>query len=203
MIDSYENLKLMADWLTAIGTIFLGIVALFVPQIDRWWRRPELTMSSHPRFTHDHDQHGNPRILVLLCVENKRGVAENAEVFLQSVTHNVDDGINRIMDNIVPMSLRWYHREVDKPDVFLTVSRGMQRYLILGGVTQRSGEEDRKSATYFQLYTEHKFDLGSDELPPGQYTIVVLIAASSVKPKVRRIRLTVPPAFEEPKVVLI
>jgi hypothetical protein len=76
----------VADWLVAVGTILLGVLAVFGGRIERWWRYPDLSIETEPRFLRDTFPNEGHRILALLCLKNRVGVAESAEIFLETVS---------------------------------------------------------------------------------------------------------------------
>jgi hypothetical protein len=191
--------KPLADWLVGTGTIFLGIVAIFATRIEHWWRYPKLKIQPPSRVVFDSNP-GDPKFLVLLAVENSGGVAENTEVFLQTVVRKGIHSKDEPMNKIAPLSFRWNHREHDRPEIFVTISRGMQRYFTLGALKRRSTSSPESNPIYFQLWTEFKLTPESDELTPGEYIVDVFIGAADAKPERTKIELTVPSSFKEPTV---
>jgi hypothetical protein len=147
-----EHWKPVADWLVAAGTILLGILAVFGGRIERWWRYPDLSIETDKRFVWDTYPDEGHRILVLLCVKNRAGVAESAEIFLETVSRKGPGKGDTSMKDIVPMSFRWIHREADQPEIFVTIATGMRRYWMLGAMKHRHNSEN----VYFQLFTESK-----------------------------------------------
>ena len=58
-----EHRKIIADWLVAIGTILLAIIAVFAARIERWWHHPKLVITPQTRFVFDSDpERGIPRM---------------------------------------------------------------------------------------------------------------------------------------------
>jgi hypothetical protein len=197
----------IADWLVGIGTFFLAIVALFASKIERWWFLPKLIILPLTKIVlspEPQDSEGvqgtrpKPRFLVLLCVQNRGGLAEKAEVFVHSVIRKSAHGKDEPVNSIVPMSLRWSNREDPHPEVFVTISPGMQRYVILGALHHRPPTDH--DPVYFELWTEFKLTQDSNELMSGEYIIKVYITASTAKPRSQNIRLTVPNSFKHPEI---
>jgi hypothetical protein len=202
MVEWLKQSKEIADWFVGPGTVLLAIVALFAAKIERRWFRPKLVLQPFKKIVlspETKDYVGFKR-LVLLCIKNKGGVAKDAEVFVHSVLRKAVHGKDEPMDNIVPMSLRWSNREDPHPEIFVTISPGMQRYFILGALKCRQSPPPSHDVVYFQLWTEFKLTKDSDELIPGEYIVKIYVTAATAKPKLRSFRLTVPNSFENPRV---
>lgn len=192
-----EDWKIVAEWLAAIGTLLAVVVALFAVRLERWWQgQPQLTLVHGQSVVLPPDS-AEGKAVAFLCVENRGWrTAERAEVFAKTVSQRGPDGSCTRVGTFVPMSLRWAHAEPDHPDIFVTISPRIQRWIVLGALKQRRGE------VYVELWTEYKRSTGANELTPGYYRIDVLLGASGIAPVAKHIWIEVPTTFDHQRVAV-
>ncbi len=194
-----DDWKIVVDWLAAIGTFLAVIVALFAAKIEQLWRgKPNLALIDEQVVVLPPDNEG--KAMIILPIENiGTYLAENAEVFIKAVSRRSTSGSYKRDETIVPMSLRWYHSESNKPDIFTTIAPKLQRYCILGALkiaVKEQKSQSNDSTAFFELWTEYKRSQNANELPPGCYQIDLLLAANGMSPQPQKIWLKVPQRFE-------
>lgn len=113
----------ISDWLVAIGTILLAIVAIFQDQIRKGWRHPLLNLnfitspdcqkllSTYP-ISKTQQVETDTYYIRLRIENNGNEKAENVEVFAQKLMRKSADGKYVTVKSFIPMNLFWSHINV-------------------------------------------------------------------------------------------
>lgn len=188
----------IADWLVAMGTLVLAVVAIFQETIRGWVYRPSFRVSTK---TEPPDSIAVPfrasdgsllahTIHLRLWVENiGNATAMNAEVYAAELRRQRADNTWERVDSFPPMNLTWsYVGEI----YFPRIAPEMGKHCDIGHVTdpvrrQSIGEDapilnltDQQCSLVFNLifrpnHTGHI-------VCPGKYQLDVLVAADNVRP---------------------
>lgn len=206
--------SLFANLLVGVGTIALAIVAVFQQNIHNWLNKPKLNIevTGQPPDCHkmplsvmqpfplqqpiliQTDEGYYYRIRV---VNTGRDRAENAEVFIASVSKKVGDGYEKV-EQFLPMNLLWSH--VERPFLEAISPGGMEKHCNFGYVIPPEDMPERvtswldvpRDETIFTLALEVHPNTLSNMLTSGEYRIDILIAAANMKkPKKKTLEMNI------------
>jgi len=196
---------MITDWLTAIGTIAVAIIAVFQDQIRSWLNRPrlEVSISVAPPDCHKTtlvqtlNMRDHPATLHTDCyyfrirvrnAGNQR--AEYVEVFASELFKQQADESFKRVDSFLPMNLLWSHiREPFIP----AISPEMEKLCDLGHIVDPAKRERFVSdhnpnlnvandKTTMSLDVEVPSFAMGHVIAPGKYRLHLLIGAANSKP---------------------
>jgi hypothetical protein len=196
-----DTQKLIADWLVAIGTILLAIIAVFQDKIRLWIQRPKLSLllGAHvksplrcsPTYSDDEGSIMVSAYFFRLIISNGGNFrAEEVEVFASELQQEQADGTFRKISSFPATNLRWaYSREA----FFKAISPGMQRHcdvcvIVKPSERSRSFYWDNPDLKVGQDATLLGFQLlgkpfsKSYLFAPWKYRLLVHVAAANIKP---------------------
>jgi hypothetical protein len=191
----------LTDLLSAIGTFFLGIVALFAifyPTIRSHRRRPllDIEVSMEPPdwdlmpiiglpphyATDSHAWYSR-----LLIKNEGEDPARNVFVRVKSISRQLPDSTFERVTNFLPMNLRWANTETV---YFERVYRDVPVHCNFGRILNPAHREfpyeysaDDKVRMAFSLCLEGYPSNLSHLLWPGTYSVSVVVAAENAEPK--------------------
>jgi hypothetical protein len=195
----------------AVTTFTAAVIALFKEDIVKGWRKPILSMRIQLKAPDcmliptivtfstpdNHRQWQGDCYFFRLWVENKGNVvAERVQVYVQSVSYEMGDGTVQAVQEFTPTNLRWAHSsEPNKPIIFETLNPLMGKHCDFGSISPsdnfaevpREGMKEGEST--FNLQTEVFLNNHGHRLRPGNYRIVLRVAASNAPPKTFSISL--------------
>jgi len=194
-------------FVAAGATLIAALVALFKEDVVKLWRRPKLTL----RILLESPDcvlmpvavvsgttliwQGNCYFL-RLWVENKGYFAERVQVYVKSASYQVGDGRSKIVEEFIPMNLRWADSpDPAKPLIFESINPFMGRYCDLATVsdptntTEAIREGMAAGESTFNLQTQATPNTQGNRLRPNSYVIELLVAASNAKPTAYTISL--------------
>ena len=200
---------MITDWLIAVGTVTLAVVAAFQDKIRSWIMSPKLEVSintSPPdchkttlRYVAHNMIQEAPCYYFRLRVKNSgNGRAEMVEVFASELLRERADGTFAKMDSFLPMNLVWSH--IRRP-FFEAISPGMEKHCDLGHIAepirrQQIPLEDNPQLGVPSDKTIFSFDLQvlpytySHLIPPGKYQLALMVAAANTNPVEKRLEIT-------------
>lgn len=193
------------DWIAAIGTILLAILAVFQDKIRSWLTRPELQLqvSSGPPFAHksvwvypywpiprgaEAQAQYFPCYFFRLKILNRGNtVARQVEVFAASVRRRRVDGRLETVARFTPMNLMWAHEH----KVYLPLlSPKMSKFCDLAHIIAPSyrhklehdlpGVPADNCVLAIDLEVEPK--MKGHLLEAGSYQMTILVAAENASP---------------------
>ena len=196
-----------AQWAGVAATLAAVLVALFKDTALRWWNRPRLTVSIKlgppdcaKTKLHYAVQRVAPTFVAADCywlrlwVKNEgRTRAEKVQVFAEQLARRAADGTFKIVEDFLPMNLRWSHAQNPEgfPEVFAdAISREMGRHCDLGRVVDPSCLVDLGESlndvppgkTDLALELEVKPNTRTHLLRPGDYRLSLRIGAANAGP---------------------
>jgi len=207
ILDNIFKSNLVANWLVAIGTILLSIVAIFQDKLRAWVMRPKLrvTIQVAPPDCHKsviecyNEKIGIVDVIVevyyfrLLVKNDGNQRAELVEVFAKKLTEKKEDGAFTKVSTFMPMNLTWTH--TDDKIFYEAISPHMYRNCSLGHIIdpskrrlsrseqlpeEKSGKPFNKAVFSFDL--EIRPNTGGHLIKPGTYRLDIVVAAANVKP---------------------
>lgn len=208
---------MFTDWLAAVGSLVVAIVAVFQDPIRSLITRPRLKViltSKPPDFhkivlarakvlsvTGDVLQEAESADIYYFRIRVRndgRRRAEYVEVFAAELSEKRADGGFDKMDSFMPMDLNWSY--IDKP-IMPAISRGMEKLCNLGSIidpARRHRFPDHynpdlsvdPATTTLSLDTQVKPNTKSHVLPPGTYRLKFLIGATQVQPIEKTLEIT-------------
>lgn len=195
-----------ASILTAIGTMLAVIVALFQKQLIALLFHPNLKARidlSAPdcvktKINH-YDENGRLKsqensYYFRLWVENNGSVrAENVQVFFSKLLKKYMDGKFIEEKQFLPMNFRWSNSPIGQVEIFTDgISPKMGKHCDIGHIVDPSTPRSsalREILNFTGEKTLLEFDLEvfpstySNVISPGEYQLVLQIAAANAKPK--------------------
>lgn len=187
----------LAAWATALATFLAVVVALWKEDIVARWRRPRLRarISLQPPDCHKIPITSINRktgavvgsrdaYYFRLWIENTGGVrAENVQVFAAGLRRKRADGGYAEVDSFLPMNLLWAHtKEVFAPGLSPRMGRHCDLGFIAKPESYREGEIGSLADLKLVLDTEVVPNTRSNECGPGEYELILRIAASNSLP---------------------
>lgn len=194
-----------AQWAQAIGTIFLGFVAVFVAvyqdAMRAWIMRPELDVSIDvklpncmkvPLCRHDTQEPVADTYQLSLTVVNNGGQrAELVEVFASKLERQQSDDTFKEVDSFLPANLVW--AGPNEASFFPAISPEMWKHWkllhIIDPQKRRNcrGEDnefsrEHRDKTILSFDVDLRPNTGSYLLPSGTYRLRVAVAAANAKP---------------------
>jgi len=193
---------MITDWLIAIGTISLAVIAAFQDKIRGWIMRPKLDIvldarppDCHKTWMKSYNPDGtiNRQVecyYLRLRVKNSGNHrAELVEVFATGLEkQQADDSFSKV-ESFLPLNLRWSHISKAFVDA---ISPEMEKHCDIGHIidpAQRAtllmeddpsvGVPDRTLLSFDFVVKPHTM---SHLIPPGKYRLSLLIGASNTKP---------------------
>lgn len=213
-----EVIEMVVDWIVAVGTIAVAVIAVFQDWIRSWLTRPKLQLSvdtkppdclKTPLVRRDKDNQPvatSSAYQLRLKVTNKgNAAAEIVEVFATDLSRKEADGVFRPVDSFLPMNLRWSHYQT----VWLNyLSPDMPKHCDLGRIIdpQMRSEfegEDRSwpnvspDSTILSLSTIDRPFIQSYLLPRGIYHLGIRVAASNARPISATLEISLPGQWYE------
>ncbi|HTX21047.1 MAG TPA: hypothetical protein VMD27_04170 [Candidatus Aquilonibacter sp.] len=202
-----ENQKLLAEWLVAIGTLALAVIAVFQDKIRAWIQRPKLKMlvgehvKTPLRVSEAADNKTKSFVtayIFKLLVRNEGSQrAEEVEVFASALFRKEANGTFQEVKSFPRRNLQW----PDSEEVFVkAISPGMQRECNLFVIVNPA---ERAKAFYFDNpnlavptdQTVLAFQLKGKPYAktycfgPGTYRVVLHIAATNTRPQEIKIEI--------------
>ena len=199
---------MIADWLTAFGTIGLGFIAAFQDKIRRKIMRPKLEVVFDTRDCHKTKLKGKRADGIVyeadcyyfrLRVKNSGNeAARQVEVYVAELWKKAD-GTYQKVHSFLPMNLVWSHVKVP---YLVAISPGMEKFCDLGHIID-PGRRTHFNAEYsdalgisanktiFSLDLEVKPFTMSHLIPPGAYHLLLKIAAANAQPVTKKLELEV------------
>jgi hypothetical protein len=202
---------IITNWLIAIGTIALAIIAIFQDKIRSWLMRPKLDVlivvsppdchkTTLASVTQDGRVTGKADCYYFrIRVKNSGNQrAELVEVFAAELLKQQADGSFKKMESFLPMNLFWTH--IKRP-FFDAISPGMEKHCDLGHVIEPAkramfGREDNPKLDIPADKTIFSFDLVvqpntmSHLIPQGKYRLALQIAAANTEPIKKTLEIT-------------
>lgn len=197
---------MIADWLVALGTLVLAAVAVFQETIRGWFYRPRFHVSikteppdclAVPFSTPDGTVVANT-IYLRLWVENVgNATAISTEVYAQELRRQRQDSTWERVVAFPPMNLKWAN---GVGIYFPSIAPEMGKHCDLGHIVdpmrRHVVREDAPALGLTDQQTSLAFDL--KEAPnhkghiigPGNYQLVILVAAHNVRPIKRTIAIS-------------
>jgi hypothetical protein len=202
----------VADWLVAVGTLVLAVVAVFQETIRGWFYSPAFRVSIKTEppdcisvpFTNKLDGTFVADCIYLrLWVENiGNATARNAEVEARELRRRHADGTWKQVRSFPPMNLKWAN--IDRI-YFPTIAPEMGKHCDLGHIVDPERRHlMREDAPALGLTTQQvslAFDLmvapnhRGHIIGPGEYQLDIRIAAENARPIKRTLAITVPGAW--------
>lgn len=193
----------MPQWIIALGTLVLAVVAVFGKIIKGWFIKPKLKVLSLAREPYCHKNLltiTDPQTGVVvdtvdgyylrLEVSNRGNARANqVEVFAKKLEKKQADGSYRERTEFDPMNLRWSHWETPIID---GISPKMPKYCELAHIYEPAKRQHfaahlRKNAPDDQALLEFCLqrlpNTGTHLVEPGLYRLHVLVAAANARPK--------------------
>lgn len=201
----------IATWLSLLVTFLAVVVALFKKDIRYLWYKPKLTAKIRVAAPDCHKTqltmlHPSSRQIVQvgdcyyfrLWIQNDgRERAEKVQVFVASLMRKHADGKYKEEAAFLPMNLRWAHSTT--PEIYAeAISPGMGKHCDLGHIVDPSKRDSRymdslstvsEGQTIFELDLEVRPNTRSHLLAPGDYVLVLKLAAANTYPVEKRLRL--------------
>ncbi len=79
-----------------------------------------------------------------LWVENKGYFAERVQVYVKSVSYQMGDGLSKIVEEFIPMNLRWADSpDPSRPIIFESINPSMGRYCDFATVSDPTNTTER------------------------------------------------------------
>src|SRR4051794_25685741 len=103
------------EWLTAIGTILVAVIAVFQEWFKRLLIRPNLVLNARvarpnaEKFVWDDDPHSGTYYFRLAVTNEGNVEARNVQLYLASVERYRQEGSYEVVERFSPMNLRWTH----------------------------------------------------------------------------------------------
>jgi len=189
------------QWVIAIGTVILAIVALFQDFIRSWIKTPSLQISTGSCAPFCKKllfiRPDNPNLkaegyAARICVKNTtprlriKSRAENVEVFVLRLSKKQTDGSFYPIQEFEPRNLIWSHSF----SPITSISPEMERYCFIGRIIKPENRHhfpDFDIDTFNMNETCLRIDVDIARhtkehiIPPGSYRIDCLIGASNTK----------------------
>lgn len=191
-----------AEWLTGIGTIFLGLTALFAERISRLWFKPKLEVLfdiNNPVFYHKTKHRVNKEIAELtdcyyvsLQIENKGNKsADNVETIIYELEKQEPESKRfEKVDSFLPLNLKWAYTG---DSCLKTLNPGISKYVNLGHIndpkfTHATVKSERSllgiddtTTLIFNFEVDFKPILGTYLLRPGTYRVKLKVSCSNIE----------------------
>ena len=188
----------VADWVVAVGTLIVAVVAVGQETIRGWFYRPRFQVSVKteppdclgvPWSTPDGKLVANS-IFLRLWVENVgNATAVNAEVYAKELRRKRMDGIWETVVAFPPMNLKWAN---GFGVYFPNIAPDMGKHCDLGHITDPACRhlvgEDSPALHLTAQQTSLAFDVFERPnhkghiIPPGEYELAILVAAQNARP---------------------
>lgn len=194
-------IELHADWLTAVGTLLLAIVAVFQDKIRHWVLSPKLNISCsndppdcHKTIYKMIDHTTGQVILAAECYYFRIRVhntgdrsAENVQVFAEELSVKQIDGTFKALNSFIPMRFNWANLGKPVMDYILPQTyRHCDIGHILDPVLRRQFpmEDDPRlgvsaTNTILSCDLEVKPFTMTHLIPPGDYRLCLSIGATN------------------------
>lgn len=189
------------QWVIAIGTGILAVVALFQHHIKSWFTTPSLLISAASAtpyckkllFIHPSQSTVTADGYALrIAVKNTtprfriKSRAEEVEVFLSKLDRKAQDGRFHHVQGFEPANLMWSHSYIP----FAPIAPDMERYCFIGRALKPSQRENfpdfdnpslPKDETCFRLDVQTPRHTKEHIIPPGKYRLECLIGGANTK----------------------
>jgi hypothetical protein len=203
-----------AQWFAALATFSAVLVALFKDEFLRFRRRPKLEPSIKLASPDCHKTHLNYQLIptsifgrtecyyLRLWIENRgKTRAEKVQVFAAKLSRKNADGSFAIVEDFLPMNLRWAHAETapNGVEIFADgISPQMGKHCDLGHIVNPAARvivgEDLPTVptgkTLLALDLEVRPNTMSHLIPPGTYQLELRVAGANCSPVKRIIEIT-------------
>lgn len=191
----------MPAWLAGIGTLIVAFVAIFNEWVKRLFFHPTLRLGVRVgRPVAEKTFWGGPMAGSLVTVyyfrlevENVGNAsAEDVQVYAASV-HRVAAGETALVQRFTPMNLCWSH--IRKPTLPILLPDMPPRYCDLAHITNPAAKKNlfedlpsvNEKTPVLALDLEAKPFSGGHLLEPGEYYLVLKLAATNCPPKDYRV----------------
>jgi len=217
---TFQEMELgsIAQWISAIATLLVVLVALFKDEIVNWWRRPIFDVSVFLEPPHCHRttlqyqfqrtaltfvqaQCYYFRVWIKNCGKTR---ATRVQVFAAKLYRKVADGSFKEDQHFLPMNLRWAHGHSQEPgggpEIYAEgISPQMGNHCDLGHVTDPNNRVELgenldgvpAANTLFALDLEVIPATKSHLLAPGTYRLELQVAAANSRPVTKVLEITV------------
>jgi hypothetical protein len=196
----------VAEWLVAVGTLVLALVAVFQETIRGWFYRPVFRVSTRTEpphcvavpFTAPDGTFVADSIYLRLWIENTgNATGRNVEVYAAELRRQRVDGTWERVSAFPPMNLKWANVGVV---YFPTIAPEMGKHCDLGHIVDPArrhvvGEDAPRLALTGQQ-TSLAFDLmvapnhRGHIIGPGDYHLDILVAAENARPVTRTVSIS-------------
>lgn len=211
MVKSEINSEQLPQWLTAIGTVGVVVVAIFLNALRRGWQRPKIDVSFEFKPPDCHlttmarqcTSISGDRVLrhwisadcyyFRVLVKNKgRTSAESVEIFAHTLKQKINGSYERV-DSFLPMRLKWSHIGTSTFDI---LAPHMEKHCDIGHIIHpkkrmsfpfESNPKFNADSTVFSFDLEVQPYNYSHLIPPGNYKLELFIGASNIRKPSKRI----------------
>ena len=202
-----------ANWAAAVGTLFVGLVALFKEEIRALFFKPSFRVEIRtrlpfcvktPSVVYESTLDGNRNVLWtgiiyyarlwVRNVGNRR--AESVEVFVTRVEKRTREGYYEPIGGFVPSNLRWANTDPIRPEIFCGMNPEMGRYCDLGAIadpacpTLREVSGAPRGMATFDLVLQAGLPGDANRLPPGDYRITLKVSAANARPVEKSVQVS-------------
>ena len=199
--------KILADWLVAIGTLTLAVVAIFQDKIRGFFYRPEFTVRTSTERPHcvlvptTSMQTGlasGDRIYLRVWVMNVgNAAAKNVEIYAKELRSLRADGKWEVVKEFPPMNLKW----ADLGTMYWPlIAPQMGKHCDIAHIhdPERRAEtfEESKRLGLAPNQASMTFDLITSPnhmghiVGPGTYELDILVAAQNAEPYHKTVKIT-------------
>jgi hypothetical protein len=209
----------VADWLVAMGTLVLAVVAIFQDTIRGWVYHPAFRLSTKTEppdcdavpFTAQDGTFLAHTVHLRLWVENVgNATAMNAEVYAKELRRQRADGTWERLGAFLPMNLGWSHVG---GIYFSRIAPEMGKHCDIGHVTDPAGRHsvgedapalgltDQQCSMVFNLIVRpnHKGHI----VGPGKYRLDILVAADNVRPIKKTIAISLQGPWDANETIML
>jgi hypothetical protein len=193
----------LADWVIAIGTLFLAVVAALQDQVRAYFFRPRLSASIQTLppdcvMVPWTDKRTGARIgdvlyLRLWVVNSGNAPARIAEVYARQLDRQRADGTWARVPSFPPMNLKWANFESATPAHYPLIAPRMGKHCDLGHISDprirgQVPAEENPALGLRPEQTSLAFDLVAKPnhlghvVGPGRYRLTFIVAAGNAQP---------------------
>ena len=201
-----DNWGMAANWLVAVGTLALAVVAVLQPTIHGWFYRPKFQVSIKTEppdcvavpLTNQRGELIAEAVWLRLWIENIGNVtAKNVEVYAQKLLRRRADNSWESVTSFPPMNLKWANLPIMH---FPYIAPETGKHCDLGHIVDpahRDAANERPSTrlALTDRQTSMTFDLISAPnhrghiIGPGDYRLNILVAAEDIRPLKRTVEI--------------
>lgn len=195
----------IADWLVAIGTLVLAVVAVFQDTIRGWFYHPKFRVSCKCEppdciaipFTTQNGAFVADSIFLRILVENiGSATAQTAEIYAKELRVQRLDGSWEMVSSFPQMNLKW----ANVGEMYSRIVPGMAKHCDVAHIVDPSRRQViNENAPHLHLtddQTSLAFDLiakpnnMSHIVGPGTYELDIQVGAENVRPIKRTLKIS-------------